>query len=340
MVTQETMRAVEVPAAGEAFEHVERPIPEPAADEVRVAVEACGICHSDAFVKEGTYPGVTYPRVPGHEIAGVVDATGADVDAWAAGDRVGVGWHGGHCFTCDPCRHGDFQGCENEQITGISFDGGYAEYATVPAEALGAIPDGLGDVAAAPLLCAGITTFNALRNTGAGPGDLVAIQGVGGLGHLGLQYAHAMGFETVAVSRSPDKESLALELGADHFVAADETDPAEALQALGGARVVLATAPAADAIENVVGGLGRDGELVAVGVPGESVGVEIGHLVATRGSVAGWSSGHAKDWEDTLEFSALRDVTPEVERFPLADVEAAYERMIDNEARFRVVLEP
>jgi NADPH2:quinone reductase len=339
-MVDDTMRAVEVPAAGEPFELVEQPVPEPASDEVRVAVEACGICHSDAFVKEGTYPGVTYPRTPGHEIAGVIDAVGDGVDAWSAGDRVGVGWHGGHCFTCERCRRGDFQGCENEQVTGISFDGGYAEYATVPAEAVGAVPDALGAVEAAPLLCAGITTFNALRNTEAGPGDLVAVQGVGGLGHLGVQYAHAMGFETVAVSRSPDKEPLARELGADHFVDAGETDPAEALQELGGARVVLATAPVGEAIESVAGGIGRNGEVVAVGVPGEPVGVEVGHLVATRGSVSGWSSGHAKDWEDTLEFSALRDVTPEIERFPLEEVDEAYERMLANEARFRVVLEP
>jgi NADPH2:quinone reductase len=334
------MRAVEVPAAGEPFEHVERPVPEPAADEVRVEVEACGICHSDAFVKEGTYPGVSYPRVPGHEIAGVVDAVGADVDHWESGDRVGVGWHGGHCFTCDACRRGDFQGCENAGITGLTFDGGYAEYATVPAEAVGRIPEELGAADAAPLLCAGITTFNALRNTDAKPGDLVAIQGVGGLGHLAIQYAHAAGFETVALSRSPDKEELALELGADHFVDTSETDAAEALQSMGGARVILGTAPAADAISNVVGGLGRDGEVVVVGVPGEEVPVDAGHLVGTRGAVKGWSSGHAKDWEDTLDFSALRDVTPEIETYPLSEVEAAYDRMIENEARFRVVLEP
>jgi NADPH2:quinone reductase len=262
------------------------------------------------------------------------------VDHWSEGDRVGVGWHGGHCFTCDACRRGDFQGCENAGITGLTFDGGYAEYATVPAEAVGRIPEELDAVDAAPLLCAGITVFNALRNTEAGPGDLVGVQGVGGLGHLAIQYAHAAGFETVALSRSPDKEALALNLGADHFVDTSETDAAEALQSLGGARVVLGTAPAADAISNVVGGLGRDGEVVVVGVPGEEVPVDAGHLVGTRGAVKGWSSGHAKDWEDTLDFSALRDVTPEIETYPLSEVEAAYDRMIENEARFRVVLEP
>jgi NADPH2:quinone reductase len=337
---EETMRAVEVSAAGEPFELVERPVPEPGPAEVLVEVEACGICHSDAFVKQGTYPGVEYPRVPGHEIAGRVAAVGGRVERWTEGDRVGVGWHGGHCFTCDACRRGDFQGCTEAGVTGLTFDGGYAEYATVPAEAVGAIPDELGDAEAAPLLCAGITTFNALRNTDAGPGDLVAVQGVGGLGHLGIQYAHRMGFETVALSRSPDKESLALELGADHFVDASETDAAEALGSMGGARVILATAPSAAAISSVVDGLGRDGELVTVAVPGESVEVDAGHLVGIRGGVSGWASGQAKDWEDTLEFSALRDVSPRIERFDLEDVEDAYARMIDNEARFRVVLEP
>jgi D-arabinose 1-dehydrogenase-like Zn-dependent alcohol dehydrogenase len=336
----DTMRAVQVPEAGADFEMVERERPNPGPGEVRVAVDACGICHSDAFVKEGTYPGVSYPRVPGHEIAGRVDAVGERVTGWAAGDRVGAGWHGGHCFECEPCRRGDFQGCEHGDITGLTFDGGYAEYATVPAEALAAVPDDLDAVDAAPLLCAGITTFNALRNTGAGPGDLVAVQGVGGLGHLGVQYAHRMGFETVALSRSPDKRELALELGADHFVDASSEDPAERLQALGGARVILGTAPSAAAVESVGGGLGRDGEFVAVGVPGEEVSVDVQGLVGKRASVGAWSSGHARDSQDTMEFSVLRDVTPEIETYDLADASEAYERMLENEARFRVVLEP
>jgi NADPH2:quinone reductase len=336
----ETMRAVVVPEAGADFELVEREVPEPAPDEVRVAVDACGICHSDSYVKEGGFPGLTYPRVPGHEVAGRVDAVGAAVDGWSEGDRVGAGWHGGHCFTCDPCRRGDFLQCENAEITGLTFDGGYAEYATVPAEALAAVPEDLAPVEAAPLLCAGVTTFNALRNSGARPGDLVAVQGVGGLGHLGIQYAHAAGFETVALSRSPDKRDLALDLGADHFVDASEDDPAEALQALGGARVILGTAPSAAAVESAVGGLGTDGELVVVGVPHEPAGVSVQHLVMTRSAVEGWPSGHARDSQDALEFSALRAVTPEVERYPLDEVAAAYERMMGNEARFRVVLEP
>lgn len=340
MSATDTMRAVEVPAAGEPFELVERPVPEPGPGEVRVAVAACGVCYSDSGVREGTRPGVEYPRIPGHEIAGRVDAVGERVDLWEPGDRVGVGWHGGHCFTCDPCRRGEFRGCEDGETTGVTFDGGYAEYVTVPAEAVGRLPESLGDVEAAPLLCAGITTFNALRNSGAGPGDLVAIQGVGGLGHLGIQYARAMGFETVALSRSPDKRDLALDLGADRFVDAGETDPAEALSSMGGARVVLATAPSADAISGVVGGLGWNGEVVVVGVPGEPVPVDVGHLVGTRGSVSGWASGHAKDWEDTLEFSALRGVTPRVETYPLEEADTAYRRMRSNETRFRAVLEP
>jgi len=334
------MRAVVVPSGGEGFEHVERPVPEPDPDEVRVAVDACGICHSDAFVVDGGHPAVEYPRIPGHEIAGVVDAVGENVTQWDAGDRVGAGWHGGHCFTCEPCRRGNFLNCENGDITGLTFDGGYAEYATVPSEALAAVPDELDAVDAAPLLCAGVTTYNALRNADLQPGDTVAVQGIGGLGHLGVQYAHAAGYETVAVSRSPDKESLATDLGADHFVDASETDPAAALQELGGADAVLATAPSSEAIASVVGGIGADGSVIVVGVPGEPVSVDAQHLIGTAGAVEGWGSGDARDSQDTLEFSSLRAVTPEVERFGLDDVEAAYDRMIENEARFRVVLEP
>jgi NADPH2:quinone reductase len=336
----DTMRAAVLPEAGAEFELVEREVPEPAPEEVRVAVEACGICHSDAFAKEGTYPGLSYPHVPGHEIAGRIDAVGEDVEGWSIGDRVGVGWHGGHCFTCDACRRGDFQQCENAEITGITYDGGYAEYTTVPSEALAAIPEDLVAADAAPLLCAGVTTYNALRNTDARPGDLVAVQGVGGLGHLGIQYAHAAGFETVALSRSPDKADLARELGADHFVDASEEDPAKRLRALGGADVILGTAPSSDAIESILGGIGTDGSVVLVGVPGEPVEANVQNLVATRGSVEGWASGHARDSQDTLEFSSLRDITPEIETYPLDDVATAYGRMIENEARFRVVLEP
>lgn len=334
------MRAARITEAGGEFEVVDVGVPEPAVDEVRVRVDACGICHSDAYVVEGQWPGLEYPRVPGHEVAGRVDAVGEDVENWAEGDRVGVGWHGGHCFTCEPCRRGDFISCENAKVTGISYDGGYAEYMTAPQEALAAIPDDLDAVDAAPLLCAGITTFNALRNSDARPGDLVAVQGVGGLGHLGIQYAHAAGFETVAVSRGTEKKDLALDLGADHYVDSEATDPAEELQKLGGAKVILATAPSADAISSVVDGLGIDGELVAVGIPGEPIDVSIQSLVMGRKGVSGWPSGHARDSQDTLEFSALRDVTPEIETYSLEDAQDAYDRMIDGDARFRVVLEP
>jgi NADPH2:quinone reductase len=339
MSVPDEMRAAVVPAAGEPFAVETRPVPEPGPEEALVAVDACGICHSDEFVVQGAFP-VDHPRVPGHELVGEVVAAGEDVVRWSEGDRVGAGWHGGHCFHCEPCERGNFLACENAGITGISFDGGYAEYATVPQEALAAVPADLSSVDAAPLLCAGITTYNALRNADARPGDLVAVQGVGGLGHLGVQYAHAAGHETVAVSRSPDKRDLALDLGADHFVDASAEDPAEALTELGGADLILATAPSAAAMSAVAPGLGTDGQLVAVGVPGDEMRVDVMDLIGKRASVEGWGSGHARDSADTLEFSALRDVTPMVERYDLADVQAAYDRMLANDARFRVVLEP
>jgi alcohol dehydrogenase/propanol-preferring alcohol dehydrogenase len=333
-----TMHAVQVSDAGGDFEIVERSIPDPAPNEVRVQVEACGICHSDAFVKEGTFPGIDYPRVPGHEVAGVVDAVGENVSEWSTGDRVGVGWHGGHCFTCEACREGDFVNCENGLITGISFDGGYAEYMTAPAEAVAKMPDDLSAEEAAPLLCAGITTYNALRNQDLRPGDFVAVQGIGGLGHLGVQYAAAMGFEVAALSTSADKEQLALDLGASHFIDASSDDAAEALQGLGGADLILATAPSSPAITSVVGGVGRDGSLVIVAATGEPIEVSPMALIQGRKSVSGWPSGSANDSEDTLDFSALTGVTPEIETFPLDEASTAYSRMMNNEARFRAVL--
>ena len=332
------MKAARVPEAGADFEIVDLPVPEPAANEVRVRVEACGICHSDAFVKEGTFPGIDYPRVPGHEVAGVVDAVGDDVSQWSEGERVGVGWHGGHCFTCEACREGDFVNCENGLITGISFDGGYAEYMTAPAEAVAKMPDELAAEDAAPLLCAGITTYNALRNQGLRPGDHVAVQGIGGLGHLGVQYAAAMGCEVTALSTSADKEGLAMDLGASHFIDVSTTDAADALQEMGGADLILATAPNSAAITSVVGGLGRDGSLVVVAATGEPVEVSPMALIQGRKSVSGWPSGDANDSEDTLDFSAHADVTPEIETFPLDEAGAAYDRMMNNEARFRAVL--
>lgn len=335
-----TMQAAQVPEAGADFELVDLPIPEPGPAEVRIRVHACGICHSDAFVKDGTFPGIAYPRVPGHEVAGVVDKMGADVTAWSEGQRVGVGWHGGHCFTCAACRTGDFVNCANAQVTGISYDGGYAEYLCAPQEAVAALPEALPFAKAAPLLCAGITTFNALRNAGGQPGDLVAVQGIGGLGHLAVQYAHKFGYEVAALSRGPDKQALAKDLGADHVIDTTAGDPAEALQALGGARVIMATAPNAEAISALTGGLGRNGTLLVVAAVNDTIEVSPLALIMGRRSVQGWPSGTADDSEDTLDFSALTGITPMIETFPLSDVGAAYERMITNKARFRVVLEP
>jgi D-arabinose 1-dehydrogenase-like Zn-dependent alcohol dehydrogenase len=337
---QSQMRAVRVPEPGADFEVVETDVPEPAADEVRVEVEACGVCHSDAFVKEGQWPGVDYPRVPGHEVAGYVDAVGDDVEEWAEGDRVGVGWHGGHCFTCEPCRRGDFIACENAAVTGIDYDGGYAEYAAVPHEALASMPEELDGASAAPMLCAGVTTFNALRNSSAEAGDLVAVQGVGGLGHLGIQFARAAGFEVAAVSRGTGKRDLALDLGADHYVDSESGDPAEALAELGGADVILATAPSAEAIAEVAGGLAVEGELLAVAVPGEELPVSVQQLVTGRRRVQGWPSGTARDSQDTLEFGALRGIESMVETYSLDEAGEAYEAMMGGDARFRSVIEP
>lgn len=332
-----TMKAMQVDEAGADFRMVEKEIPTPGPDEVLLRVKACGICHSDAFVKEGTYPGIEYPRVPGHEVIGIIEKVGGEVEAWTEGERVGVGWHGGHCFHCDPCRDGEFILCDDAEVTGIHYDGGYAEYMTAPAEALAAIPEGMKATQAAPLLCAGITVYNALRNTGARPGDLVAIQGVGGLGHLAIQYARRFGFETVALSSSPDKEELARELGAHHFISGD--DQAEKLQELGGARVILATAPSSQAMTSVLGGLGRNGQMIIAAATTEPVEVPPMALIMGRKSISGWASGDAYDSEETLEFSELTNSLPMVETFALEDANEAYDRMINNDVRFRAVLE-
>src|SRR5271163_404723 len=288
------MKAVQVGKPGGTFELVERNIPEPARNQVRIKVEACGICHSDVLVKEGLWPGIQYPRVPGHEIGGRIDAVGADVTQWKLGQRVGVGWHGGHCFVCDPCRRGDFILCQSEKITAIHFDGGYAEYIVVPAEAVAAIPDELPADQAAPLMCAGITVFNSLRNAGARPGDLVAIQGIGGVGHLGIQYARQMGFRTVAIGRGGDKEPLARKLGAHEYIDTGAGDPAQALQKLGGANVILATAPDSKSISALIPGLAPNGTLLVVGASAESLTVTPIQLIAGRSGIQGWASGTAK----------------------------------------------
>jgi len=332
------MKAVQVSKPGGNFEIVERPIPQPGRGQVRIKVEACGICHSDALVKEGQWPGLQYPRVPGHEIAGRIDAIGADVTLWKPGQRVGVGWHGGHCFQCDPCRRGDFMLCQVEKITAIDFDGGYAEYTLARSEAVAAIPDELPAAEAAPLLCAGITVYNALRNLGASAGDVVAVQGIGGLGHLGIQYARQMGFRTVAIGRGKDKQPLAEKLGAHEYVDTSAGAPAEALQKLGGARGILATAPDSKSISALVDGLGGNGKLMIVGAGMESLTVTPLQLISGRKSIQGWASGTGKDSEDTLKFSSLTGVRPMIERYPLEKAAEAYAQMTSGRARFRVVL--
>jgi len=334
------MRAVQVLKPGSPLELVERTMTEPGPGKVRVKVEACGICHSDTITVEGHYPGIHYPRVPGHEIAGHVDALGPRVTAWRVGQRVGVGWHGGHCGVCANCRRGDFVLCVVMQVPGIAYDGGYADYMIAPQEALAAIPDDLTAIEAAPLLCAGITTFNSLRNSGAGPGDLVAILGIGGLGHLGVQFAVKMGFNTVAIARGPDKAKLALELGAHRYIDSEAEDAAKVLAGLGGAKVILATVTNAKAMSALIEGLGVDGKLLVVGVSPEPIGVSPLQLIGKRRSVAGWPSGRAADSEDTMRFSALEGVRPMIEIVPLTEAAKGYARMMKGDARFRVVLVP
>jgi D-arabinose 1-dehydrogenase-like Zn-dependent alcohol dehydrogenase len=332
------MRVAQISHPGGPLELVEREIPQPQAGWVRIKIQACGICHSDSLVKEGHWPGLQFPRVPGHEVAGVVDAVGAGVSQWKLGQRVGVGWHGGHCGHCDACRSGDFFGCQVAlQITGISFDGDYADYMVAPAIALVLMPDGLSPVEAAPLMCAGITTFNALRNSQARPGDVVAVLGLGGLGHLGVQYAVKMGFKTVGIARGRDKEPLARKLGAHHYIDSQAQDPSAELLKLGGAKVILATVTNGDAMSRVQGGLGVNGTLVVIGAA-PSMQVSPLVLIGGRRSVKGWYSGTAIDSQDTLAFSVLAGVRSMNEVYPLERVAEAYERMMSGKARFRVVL--
>jgi len=337
--TMAKMKAVQVVKAGGAFEVVQRDVPEPGRGWVRIKVEACGMCHSDVFVRSGAFPGLVLPRIPGHEIAGRIDALGEGVTAWKTGQRVGVGWHGGHCFECNACRKRLFINCANGKITGVTHDGGYAEYVVVPSEAVACIPDRLEAKDAGPLLCAGITTYNALRNSGARPGDTVAVQGIGGLGHLALQYASRMGFRTIAVSRGADKEELARQLGAHDYVDTAKVAASEGLQKLGGADLVLATAPNSEAISSTVDGLKPRGKLLIVAAPFEPLSISAFALLSGK-SVAGWPSGSAIDSEETMEFSALTGVRPRVELFPLEDAEQAFARMMENKVRFRVVLTP
>ncbi len=332
------MKAAQIGKPGGNFELVDRDIPEPGPGQVRVKVEACGICHSDVLVKDGLWPGIQYPRVPGHEIAGRIDALGSGVTQWTKDQRVGVGWHGGHCFVCDPCRRGDFAMCVKRKVTGVDFDGGYADYVIVGAEAVAAVPDELAPEEVGPFMCAGVTVYNALRNSGARGGDVVAVHGIGGLGHLGVQYARKMGFVTVALGRGTDKQELAEKLGAHHYFDTNSGDTVAKLQKLGGARIILATAPNAKAISALVEGLAPDGNLLIPAAPNEPLSIPVMPLIAGRRSVAGWYSGTARDSQDTLEFSGLSDVHPMVEKYPLSEVAAAYEQMHSGRARFRVVL--
>jgi len=331
------MRVAQVAQPNAPFEIVERPIPEPSAGWVRIKVQACGVCHSDSLTKEGKFPGLSYPRVPGHEVAGLIDAVGPGVEGWVPGQRVGVGWNGGYCGYCDHCRRGNFFACVRTQVTGITYDGGYAEYLVAPASAVALMPAELSPVDAAPLMCAGVTTFNALRNSGARPGDVVAVHGLGGLGHLGVQYAAKMGFLTVGIARGKDKEPLARQLGASAYIDSQAEDPAQALQKLGGAKVILATVTSGEAMSAIQGGLAVNGTLMVIGAA-ESIQISPLLLLSGCRSVKGWYSGTSIDSQDTMAFSQRTDVKSMNEVFPLERVAEAYDRMMSGKARFRVVL--
>ena len=332
------MKAAQVPKPGADFQIVEREIPRPGAGQVLIKVQACGVCHSDVLTKEGQWPGIQYPRVPGHEIVGVVDEFGAGVSEWKKGQRVGVGWHGGHDGTCLPCRRGDFRNCVNMKIPGISYDGGYEQYMVAPVEALTTIPDGLTDVEAAPLLCAGITTYNSLRRSGAMPGDLVAVEGLGGLGHLGIQFANKFGYRVAAIGRGSENEALAKKLGAHVYIDSKMKNKAETLQKLGGAQVILATAPSSKAMTEVFDGLAPNGKLIVIGVAADPIEVTPIQLVTGSRSIQGWASGTTADEQDTLNFAELSGVRPMIETYPLEKAGEAFARMMSGKAQFRVVL--
>ena len=332
------MKAAQISKPGGDFEVVEREIPNPGAGQVRIKVRACGICHSDVLVKDGLWPGIQYPRVPGHEVAGVVDEVGAGVTMWRKGQRVGVGWHGGHDNTCRECRRGDFRNCRNVKVSGISYDGGYQQYMVAPVEALVPIPDGLTDVEAAPLLDAGITTYNSLRNSGAMPGDLVAVQGIGGLGHLGIQFANKFGYEVAAIGRGSDNAVVAKKLGAHVYIDSQATNAAEELQKLGGARVIIATAPNSKSMSALINGLGPNGNLVVVGAAPDPIEVTPAQLIFGSKTIQGWAAGTPAASEDTLKFCVLTGVRPMIETYPLERAAEAYARMLSGKAEFRVVL--
>lgn len=332
------MRAAQVPKPGADFEIVERAIPNPGAGAVRIRVQACGVCHSDVLTKEGALPGIQYPRVPGHEIVGLIDELGPGVSEWKMGQRVGIGWHGGHDGTCLACRRGDFRNCRNLKIPGISYDGGYQQYMVAPVEALAAIPESLDSIEAAPLLCAGITTFNALRHSGALPADLVAVQGIGGLGHLGIQFASKFGYKVAAIGRGPENAALAKKLGASVYIDSKSANAAQALQNLGGAQVILATAPSSKAMSELIDGLGPNGKLMVIGAALDPIEVTPVQLISGSRTIQGWASGTPADSEDTLRFAELTGVRPMIETYPLEKAAEAYARMMSGNAQFRVVL--
>jgi D-arabinose 1-dehydrogenase-like Zn-dependent alcohol dehydrogenase len=332
------MKVAQISGPGADFQIVEREIPQPAAGQVRIKVQAGGVCHSDSLTKEGSWPGIQYPRIPGHEVAGIVDALGAGVSEWKPGQRVGVGWHGGHDGTCRECRRGDFRNCRNLKIPGISYDGGYQQYMNAPAVALVAIPETLNDAEAAPLLCAGITTYNALRHSGALPGDLVAVQGIGGLGHLGIQFANKFGYKTAAIGRGPENATLAKKLGASVYIDSKASNPAEALQQLGGAQAILATAPDSKAMSGLIDGLAANGKLIVIGVSFDPIEVAPVQLINNCRSIEGWAAGTPADSDDTLRFAELSGVRAMIETYPLEKAGEAYARMMSGKAQFRVVL--
>ena len=332
------MKVAQIPKGGADFQIVEREIPKPGAGQVRIKVQACGVCHSDALTKEGAFPGIQYPRVPGHEVAGIIDELGAGVSGWKQGQRAGVGWHGGHDGTCLQCRRGDFRNCQNLKIAGISYDGGYQQYMVAPVEALTAIPEGLSDADAAPLLCAGITTFNALRHSGALPGDLVAVVGIGGLGHLGVQFANKFGYKVAAIGRGSENAALARKLGASVYIDSKATNAAGELQKLGGAQVILATVPSSKAMSELIDGLGPNGKLIVIGVAFDPIEVTPLQLITGSRTIQGWVSGTPTDAEDTLRFAELTGVRPMIETYPLEKAGEAYARMMSGNAQFRVVL--
>ena len=337
-VVARQMKVAQISKPGAGFQIVERAVPDPGEGQVRIKVQACGVCHSDMLVADGAWPGIQYPRVPGHEIVGTIDEVGAGVSAWKKGQRVGVGWHGGQDNTCLECRRGDFRNCRNLKITGISYDGGYQQCMVAPVEALASVPEGLSDTEAAPLLCAGITTFNALRHSGAFPSDLVAVQGVGGLGHLAIQFANKFGYRTAAISRGPENATLAKKLGASVYIDAKATNAAEELQKLGGAQVILATAPNSKAMSELIDGLGSNGKLMVIGAAFDPIEVTPIQLITGSRTIQGWASGTPTDSEDTLRFAELSGVRPMIETYPLEKADEAYARMLSGKAEFRVVL--